>query len=51
MIEFAPLTIKWLERADKKGREMLLRRLKRLAEGKHSYALSKRLQNTQNPIY
>ncbi len=51
VIEFAPLTMKWLERADKKGREMLLRRVKRLAEGHRSYALSKRLQSTQNPIY
>jgi hypothetical protein len=51
IIEFAPLTMKWLERADRKGREMLLRRVKRLAEGQRSYALSKRLQSTQNPIY
>jgi ankyrin repeat protein len=51
VVEFAPLTMKWLARADKKGREMLLGRIKRLAEGRRSYALSKRLQGTQNPIY
>ncbi len=50
-IEFTPLTTKWFERADKRGREMLLRRVKRLAEGKRSYALCKRLHNTQTPIY
>jgi hypothetical protein len=51
VIEFSPLAMKWIERADEKGREMLLMRIKRLAEGRRSYALSKRLKSTQNPIY
>jgi ankyrin repeat protein len=40
MIEFTPLTTKWFERADKRGREMLLRRVKRLSEASAFSGLS-----------
>jgi hypothetical protein len=47
VIELAPPAVKWLERANQRGREMLLSRLTRLMQGHRSYALSKRLQNTR----
>jgi ankyrin repeat protein len=46
-IELAPLAMKWLDKADRPAREMLLSRLGRLAQGRRSYALSKRLKNTR----
>ncbi len=46
-IELAPLVIKWLDKADRHAREMLLSRIGRLARGHRSYALSKRLKNTR----
>ena len=47
VIELAPPAVKWLERANQQGRELLLSRLSRLMRGHRSYALSKRLQNTR----
>ena len=46
-IELAPLAVRWLERAGGLARGMLLSRLDRLARGRRSYALSKRLQGTR----
>ena len=50
VIELAPPVVKWLDRADQPGREMLLSRLSRLMRGHRSYALSKRLQNTRYDV-
>jgi hypothetical protein len=46
-IVLAPLADRWLDKADRPAREMLLSRLDRLARGRRSYALSKRLKNTR----
>jgi hypothetical protein len=50
-VELAQSVVKWLDSADGKYRFLFHKRLQQLVKGERSYALSKRLQHCDIPVY
>ncbi len=50
-IEMSRAVLKWVSQADERYKLLFHRRIDQLAQGLHSYALCKRLQGSNRPIY
>ena len=50
-VELAQAVVRWLDKADAAYRVMFLKKICSLAQGERSYALCKRLQGTEYPVF
>jgi len=51
IVELTRSVVKWVGTADEKYKRLFKRRIDQLSQGLRSYALSKRLQGSDQPIY